>query len=71
MERRVVECEQGGLFSTIWVPFFSLKAVRLGPARLQRCPVHGKWEKVHRVDTSTLSPEALSKARRVRDKAIP
>ncbi len=71
MERKIVECEQGGLFSTIWVPFVSLKAVRLGSKRLQRCPIHKKWEKVHRVETSTLSADALANARVVTDSRIP
>jgi len=35
----IVRCRQGHLFTTIWVPFASFKAVRLGSFRLQRCPV--------------------------------
>ncbi len=37
--RIVVRCRDGHLFTTIWVPGVSLKAVRLGTVRFQRCPV--------------------------------
>ncbi|SRR6266498_1037799 len=35
----VVRCLDGHLFTTIWVPGASLKALRLGWVRMQRCPV--------------------------------
>jgi hypothetical protein len=35
----VVRCLNGHLFTTIWIPGASLKAIRLGWWRLQRCPV--------------------------------
>jgi hypothetical protein len=35
----VVRCRQGHLFSTIWIPGGSLKAIRLGLWRVQWCPV--------------------------------
>jgi hypothetical protein len=35
----VVGCRGGHLFTTIWIPGASLKAIRLGWVRLQRCPV--------------------------------
>jgi hypothetical protein len=48
----IVRCSRGGLFETVWVPLASFKAIRLGSKRLQRCPVHGRWEIVRRVDPS-------------------
>ena len=35
----IVRCLEGHLFTTIWLPGISLKALRLGPIRLQHCPV--------------------------------
>ena len=35
----IVRCRRGHLFSTIWIPGASLKAVRLGWFRVQYCPV--------------------------------
>jgi hypothetical protein len=35
----VVRCRQGHLFTTVWIPGASLKAVRLGFWRVQWCPV--------------------------------
>jgi len=35
----VVRCNQGHLFSTVWIPGASFKAIRLGMVRIQRCPV--------------------------------
>jgi hypothetical protein len=71
MDRTIVRCAQGALYSTIWVPLVSLKAVRLGNQRLQRCPVHHKWERVERVDPATLSAEERSQAESIRDIGIP
>jgi hypothetical protein len=34
----IVRCSKGHLFTTIWVPLASFKAVRLGSRRYQRCP---------------------------------
>jgi hypothetical protein len=53
----IVRCKQGGLFETKWVPLASFKAVRLGSRRLQKCPVHRRWELVQRVGATTLSDE--------------
>src|SRR5512142_1873420 len=35
----VVRCRQGHLFTTVWIPGASLKALRLGFWRVQWCPV--------------------------------
>src|SRR5512142_2152102 len=37
--RVVVRCRHGHLFTTIWIPGVSAKALRLGLWRFQRCPV--------------------------------
>lgn len=34
-----VRCRDGHVFSTVWIPGASLKALRLGPWRAQWCPV--------------------------------
>src|SRR5690242_19029254 len=35
----LVRCRAGHLFTTIWLPGASMKSLRLGPWRVQRCPV--------------------------------
>ena len=35
----IVRCRDGHLFTTIWIPGASFKAIRLGLVRLQYCPV--------------------------------
>jgi hypothetical protein len=35
----VVRCRQGDLFTTVWIPGASVKALRLGWWRVQWCPV--------------------------------
>jgi hypothetical protein len=39
----VVRCRSGHRFTTTWIPGVSLKALRLGPWRVQRCPVGHHW----------------------------
>jgi hypothetical protein len=50
-----VRCRQGHLFTTIWVPGGSLKAVRLGPWRVQWCPVGRHVDLVHPVKYADLT----------------
>jgi hypothetical protein len=57
-----VRCSRGAVFETIWVPKVSFKAVRLGDRRLQRCPVHHRWEVIRRVDSATLTPAERAEA---------
>ena len=54
---QIVRCKSGHLFTTIWVPFASLKAVRLGNRRYQFCPIGRHWSVVEKVDASTLSDD--------------
>lgn len=38
-----VRCRQGHLFTTLWIPGVKLKAIDLGIARIQHCPVGKHW----------------------------
>jgi hypothetical protein len=67
----VVRCRDGHLFCTLWVPAASLKAVRLGPWRIQRCPVGHHWTLVTPVDRTQLTPDELRLALETRDIRIP
>jgi hypothetical protein len=71
MDRRIVRCSSGGLFSTIWIPRVSLTAVRLGATRIQRCPIHRKWERVQRIDPDALTTPQRAAAEAVHDVGIP
>jgi hypothetical protein len=67
----VVRCRQGHLFSTIWIPGLKLKALDLGVARLQRCPVGEHWSLVVPVREADLSDEERKLARSRRDVRLP
>lgn len=67
----VVRCRSGHLFTTVWIPGGSLKAVRLGWWRLQRCPVGRHWSLVTPVRTSDLTEEERALASQRRDVRIP
>lgn len=67
----VVKCRQGHLFTTIWIPGASLKAIRLGWARIQRCPVGKHWTLVTPVRDSDLTDEERRIAAQHRDVRIP
>jgi hypothetical protein len=67
----VVRCRDGHLFSTIWVPAVSIKALRLGPWRVQRCPVGRHWALVTPVARDELSPDELGQALATRDSRLP
>jgi hypothetical protein len=68
-----VRCSAGHLFTTIWIPLGSLKAVRLGSVRWQYCPVGHHWATVTRLSTveSSPGPEELAAAAQVHDLRIP
>ena len=51
----VVRCRQGHLFTTIWIPGGSLKAIRLGLWRIQWCPVGRHVDLVRLVKPADLS----------------
>lgn len=65
-----VRCREGHLFTTTWIPGASLKAIRLGWWRLQRCPVGAHWTLVHPVKEGELSDEERAAAGR-RDTRVP
>ena len=68
-----VRCSAGHLYTTIWVPLGSLKAVRLGGTRWQYCPVGHHWATVRRLDggDGAVSEEDLAQAALVHDVRIP
>jgi uncharacterized membrane protein len=67
----IVRCRQGHLFTTMWIPGASLKALRLGPVRFQRCPVGRHWAFVVPVKTASLSEDQRREAEANRDVRIP
>ena len=66
-----MRCRRGHLFSTLWVPGASLKAVRLGWARYQYCPVGRHWSLVVPVKDADLTPAERAQAAERRDASIP
>jgi hypothetical protein len=67
----VVRCRRGHLFTTIWIPGVKLKALDLGIARLQHCPVGKHWSLVTPVRDSDLTDEEREFARAHHDVRIP
>jgi hypothetical protein len=67
----IVRCRDGHLFTTIWIPFMSLKAVRLGPVRFQYCPVGDHFTFVTIVPDSDLSDSERRLAAQVHDRRVP
>jgi hypothetical protein len=67
----IVRCRQGHLFTTLWIPGVSVKSVRLGWWRVQRCPVGRHWTIVHPVKEADLSKSERRDARDNRDARIP
>ena len=67
----VVRCRDGHLFTTIWIPAVSVKALRLGWWRVQRCPVGRHWSLVTPVNESNLSGRERRSARQHRDLPVP
>ncbi|HEX4526376.1 MAG TPA: hypothetical protein VH108_06485 [Gaiellaceae bacterium] len=67
----VVRCRSGHLFTTIWVPGVSVKSLRLGWWRLQRCPVGRHWSIVTPVRQADLSERERANARKRKDVRLP
>jgi hypothetical protein len=67
----VVRCRAGHLFTTIWIPGASLKSVRLGWWRFQRCPVGSHWSLVTPVRESDLTEAERRLAYEHKDSRIP
>jgi len=68
---KVVRCDEGHMFTTIWIWGGSLKAFRLGTRRYQRCPVGHHWSIVRLVDPGELSEAEREAAAAVHDVHIP
>ena len=69
--RVIVRCRDGHLFTTVWIPGASMKALRLGWWRFQRCPVGQHWSIVTPVKASSLTEDERRSAAEHRDIAIP
>ena len=67
----VVRCREGHLFTTIWIPGASLKALRLGWARLQYCPVGRHWSLVTPVRVADLTEAERQAAAAHHDIRVP
>jgi len=69
--RLIVRCRDGHLFCTLWIPGASVTALRLGPWRVQWCPVGRHVTVVTPVDERELSPEQRADARAHPDIGLP
>jgi hypothetical protein len=67
----VVRCRDGHLYTTIWVPGVSVKSLRLGWWRFQRCPVGNHWSLVSPVKEADLSESERRFAHEHQDVRIP
>jgi len=67
----IVRCRRGHLFTTIWIPGASVKSLRFGWWRGQRCPVGKHWSIVTPVRQSELTEADLRLARANRDVRLP
>jgi hypothetical protein len=67
----IVRCRKGHIFTTTWFPGIKLKAIDLGIARLQRCPIGKHWTLITPVRESTLSDEDRRSAMEHHDVRIP
>jgi hypothetical protein len=67
----IVRCREGHLFTTIWVPGISFKAVRFGWVRLQRCPVGNHLTLVTPVRDEDLTDAERRIAEQYHDARIP
>lgn len=66
-----VRCRGGHVFSTVWIPGASVKSLRLGPWRVQWCPVGRHVSLIHLVKLADLSPQLRQEARRFHDAPVP
>jgi len=67
----VVRCREGHLFTTIWIPGASLKSLRFGWWRFQRCPVGRHWSIVTPVKESELTEDEKRTASEHKDVRLP
>ena len=67
----IVRCRKGHLFTTIWIPGASVKAIRLGLWRIQWCPVGRHVDLVRLVKEADLSEPEREFALRHHDILVP
>jgi hypothetical protein len=67
----IVRCREGHLYTTLWVPGASVKALRFGWWRFQRCPVGHHWSLVTPVKQSTLTGRERRSAQKHHDIRVP
>lgn len=67
----VVRCRRGHLFTTLWVPGATVKALKLGWWRVQWCPVGRHVSVVSPVKASELSAEERRRAAEHHDVRVP
>ncbi|MGH9066961.1 MAG: hypothetical protein ACRD0J_05675 [Acidimicrobiales bacterium] len=67
----IVRCRAGHLSTTTWIPGASVKALRLGWWRFQRCPVGQHWALVTPARVADLTAEEKELAARHRDTRLP
>lgn len=68
---RIARCQDGHLFETPYLRLASFKAVRLGPERIQRCPVGKHWTRVRFPPPGKLSDAERETARQHRTSPVP
>jgi hypothetical protein len=66
-----VRCSQGHLYTSTWLPYASVKALRLGRRRWQHCPVGHHWAMTTRLDPAITTSGDLAEASKVHDWRIP
>jgi hypothetical protein len=67
----IVRCRAGHLFTTLWIPAVSVKSLRLGLWRVQRCPIGRHWSLVTPVNERDLSESERRFAREHHDIQLP
>jgi hypothetical protein len=67
----IVRCRAGHLFTTLWIPAASVKSLRLGFWRVQRCPVGRHWSLVTPVNETVLTKGERRFAREHHDIRLP
>ena len=67
----IVRCRRGHLFTTLWIPSVSFKALRLGWSRFQWCPVGRHWSLVSPVRDSELTAREKRRALARHDVRLP
>lgn len=67
----IVRCREGHLFTTLWIPGVSVKALRLGWWRYQRCPIGQHWTFVSPVRDADLTEAERTAAGQHHDVRLP